>query len=339
MLTIRGNKLIVTGDDHYEDIYRGRHKNYVQNVLWCMNKLEEVLEREQPAFHARTGDFIGVRNNVSKIEDRTLFVRVAKHMQSSGIPCVVNTGNHDLFGSDHNNDYLTLARLGYFHTPDQIRDDKGNIVQMITDYEDENGEPIVFYIHFVPYGQEHKKLYPVKDAVNIAVTHNDFRIGSHVFTQNPDAIDLLTHEPFFGMDLVLNGHIHEPSVRQTFKTVSGMDCTFLNLGCMARPKVSENYNQVLYAVVEVRKNALGKPEAYFREELIDLLPAEEIFVDYGSTSSQLATKETESESESELSSVIDSLRDFNWSGISVLDRVEAIPMEPEVKELVLKYLS
>lgn len=339
MLTVKGNKIGFFGDTHIEDVYRGEHVNYQENCYWVMNKRLEIVRNEEFDLYVDTGDFIGVRNNISRLEDRVMLRRTAQFLEDLKIPRVINTGNHDLFGNDHNNDYLLLSSLGYFYTPDQIADDNGNIVRLVSDFNDEDGNPYEIYIHFVKYGDEYKKLNPIKDAVNVAVTHNDFRIGALSYTQNPEAIDLIDHEPFFGMDIIVNGHIHNPSSRETFKTRNGMDCTFINLGCMTRPKKSENYDKVFYVNVGIRPNAVtGEPEPYFSEKLIQLKPADEIFVKR--TGAEAITQTIKNDLEEDgLSEVLDVLRDFNWSGVSMSDRVEALNVEPEIKEIIQEYLN
>lgn len=338
MLTIRGNKLLAEGDMHIEDIYRGQHVNYQENSYWCMQNTLDLIKQEKPDLYVNTGDFIGVRNNVARLEDRVMLRRTAQWLEDMKIPRIINTGNHDMFGNDHTNDYLLLSSLRYFYTPDQIADDNGNVVRLVSEYLDEDGKPFEIYVHFVKYGDEFKKLNPVKDAVNVAITHNDFKVGALSYTQNPDAIDLVEHEPFFGMDVIVNGHIHNPSSRETFKTRNGMDCTFINVGSKARPKRSEDYNKVFYVIVGIRLNALGKPEPYFRESLIELKPADEIFISKTSSETLESTLKTDLEDDG-LGAVLDVLKDFNWSGVSMVKRVEALSIEPAVKELIFEYLE
>lgn len=337
MLTVKGNKLLVLGDRHIDDVYQGSHINYQENCYWCMDKTLEIVKEEQPDLYLETGDLIGVRNNIARLEDRIMLRRTAEFFEDLKATCVVNTGNHDYFGNDHNNDYLLLSSLGYFYNPSMIADSNGKVVELVSDFE-EDGKPVKVYVHFVPYGDEFIPLKPVKDCINIAITHNDFKVGATSYTRNPDAIDLETHEPFFGMDVIINGHIHDPAPRKTFKTVTGLDCTFLNLGSMARPKINENYDKVLYAVLEVRKGADGDVEIYFADKVIDLKPASKIFKAKNSNSSVKDSLDEELE-DSGLESVFETLKDFNWQGVSMDKRIEIMNIEPEVKEIIYSYLN
>lgn len=340
MLTVKGNKVVCIGDRHIDDEYKGQHKNYRENTYWCMDKTVEITDKEKPDFYCETGDFIGVRNNVATLKDNLMLYKTINYLDSIHCEKVINFGNHDMFELENVNTYTLLSMLGKFKTPREVANagsDIGIVRLVSPDYDDpDTGEKMEIYIHFVPYGKEHVQLQPVKGATNVAITHNDFRVSSTMFTNNPEAIDLTTHEPFFGMDAIINGHIHQPSNMTTFVTSAGTNCAFINLGCMARPKVSENYNMVWYVDFGFRLDMTGKPEAYITPKPIELIPADEIFISRVSDETK-RTLLAEDEVQLQLSGMFDELKDFNWAGVSILDRINILSIEEPVKDIILEY--
>lgn len=336
MLVLKGNRGLVFGDRHVDDLYKGRHKNYLANSQWCMSKTLEIVSERKPDVYFETGDLIGQRNGVSYLEDRGLLYEMVDFFKSLGVPAIVNKGNHDIHGGLRKNDYQFLSRLGCYHTPDTIEDGNGRIIKFETDFD---GYDI--YVHLVPYGDEYRQLKPVKDALNIAITHNDFRIGSETFTNNKDAIDLVTHNAFFGMDFIINGHIHIPSDRvKLFKFANGDEAQFINLGCMARPKITENYLKCWCLEFGVRAGKYGgEPEFYYQNHIIDLLPLEEVF-DLSTKLTQLVEEEVELENNTEeLKNLMTELQGFSWGGNSFEERVSSLPIDDKIKKLILEYVG
>lgn len=335
MLTVKGDKIVVFGDRHIEDVYRGKHKNYRKNSLDCMKLTLDVVKEEEPDLYVETGDFIGVRRDISWIsQDRDLLRATAQFLQDIKCPVVINTGNHDIHGGSEKNDYRFLSDMGYFTRPQQFEENGVSVVKLET-----SDKEMPIYLYFVKYGFDDVVLKAVdKKALNIAITHGDFRIGAKDFSGNPDAIDLVTHEPFFEMDVILNGHIHEPMEQmEEFKFYNGKRCNFLNLGCMARPKISENYDQVWYVVISIQEILEGvfKPSIECKE--LKLPSVEEVF-NLTKPLKDLVQEEKE-ESLEDLSVIFSALQDVSFGTISVEDRVNLLPVDVKMKELILRFMK
>lgn len=333
MLTVKGDKVVVFGDRHIEDIFRGKHKNYRKNSIDCMNLTLDVVNEERPDLYLETGDFIGVRRDVSWVaQDRGLLKETAQFLKAIGCPVIINTGNHDIHGGNEKNDYNFLSDLGYFTRPQQFEEDGVSVVKLETSRED-----MPIYIHFVKYGFDDVVLKGVEGAFNVAITHGDFRIGTKTFSGNDDAIDLVTHEPFFSMDYIINGHIHNPmETVEEFKFYNGKVCNFINIGCMARPKISENYEQVWYMVFGVKEVTKGIYKYYIEPKILDLPKVEEIFK-MNKTLRELV-KEEEEESLEDLSEIFSSLSEVSFGTISMEDRVKLLPISQRMKDLIMEYL-
>ena len=216
MKKVIGNTSVTFGDRHIENVYRGQHINYQENCYWCMDQTLERVQLLEPELYNETGDFIGVRTGVSWLSgDRIMLSRTMKFLDSIKSHKVINRGNHDLHGSEERNDYLFLSSLGYFDSPAHLAEEDKQVGRVMLESPDlidpDTNEPMRVVFHYVPYGKEFEKLDIVEGVTNIAITHYDFRVGLTNFTNNPEAIDLTTHEPFYGVDLILNGHIHQPS--------------------------------------------------------------------------------------------------------------------------------
>lgn len=346
MKKVIGNTSVTFGDRHIENVYRGQHVNYQANCYWCMDKTVEKVWELEPALYNETGDFIGVRNGVSWLAgDRIMLSKTMRFLESLRCPVVINRGNHDMHGSEDRNDYIFLSSMGYFSNPTQLAENGKSIGRMMLespDFKDpETGEPLRIVFHYVPYGKESEKLDLVEGATNVAVTHYDFRIGAKNFTQDPEAIDLVNHAPFFGVDLVLNGHIHNPSEPTVYTDASGHSGLFINLGCMARPSIAEDYDFVWCGVVGFRKNELtGQGEVYFDPQVFKLRPASEVFVEQEGAGEDAVAGSVKSESKQlAFTHTFESLKNFNWAGVSMAKRIDLVPMEEDVKSMLLDYLK
>ena len=333
MLTIKGDKVVVFGDRHIEDVYRGKHKNYRKNSIDCMNLTLDVVSEEKPDLYIETGDFIGVRKDISWVsQDRGLLKETAQFLKDLNCPVVINTGNHDIHVGDEKNDYKFLSDLGYFSRPQQFEEGGASVVKLETSKDD-----MPIYLHFVKYGCDDVVLKGFKDGFNVAITHGDFRVGNKTFSGNPDAIDLITHEPFFEMDYIINGHIHDPmETVEEFTFYNGKVCNFINIGCMARPKISENYEQVWYIVLGVREVVDGIYKYYIEPKILDLPKVEDIFRMTKSLK-ELVDEETE-ESLEDLSGIFSALQEISFGTISIEDRVNLLPTTQKMKDLILEYL-
>ena len=295
----------------------------------------DVVREEEPDLYVETGDFIGVRRDISWVsQDRDLLRETAQFLKDIKCPVVINTGNHDIHGGSERNDYRFLSDLGYFTRPQQFEEDGVSVVKLETSDKE---TPI--YLYFVKYGFDDVVLKAVdKKALNIAITHGDFRIGSKDFSGNPDAIDLVTHEPFFEMDVILNGHIHEPMEQmEEFKFYNGKRCNFLNLGCMARPKISENYEQVWYVVISIQEILEGVFKPDISCKVLNLPKVEEIF-NMTKPLRELVQEEKD-ESFDDLSVLFSTLQEVDFGTIPVRDRVMLLPVDDKMKKLILSYIE
>ena len=345
MLKVHGSKFIVFGDSHIDSEYRGKHINYYENSLWGLDTRLKLSQEENIDFYAETGDLSGARANIASVGNREMLAETVKFFKDLGVPSVINQGNHDMYGNERNNDYMFLSRIGAFKTPDIIKDqENGSVVCFESNLKDSNGNPLKdeddlvpqIYVHFVKYGDEHIQLKPVKNAINVAITHGDFRVGGEVYSQSEDAIDLIHHKPFFGMDIIINGHIHQPHQPKTFTTVVGSECTFINIGSMARVTKMEDYSACFYVVMSFYKTPMGIAGVKFEPKLVKLKPATEIFIQEEQSALQ---KSDLIDADDDLSEAFQNLQNFEWAGTSLIDRIEVLQIPDSVKEIMFDALN
>ena len=105
---------------------------------------------------------------------------------------------------------------------------------------------------------------------------------------------------------------------------------------MARPKISENYEQVWYIVLGVREVVDGIYKYYIEPKILDLPKVEDIFRMTKSLK-ELVDEETE-ESLEDLSGIFSALQEISFGTISIEDRVNLLPTTQKMKDLILEYL-
>lgn len=252
---------------HFDDMFQGRHIDYWENVMEVVSRVQDIMLDEKPDFVIIAGDLVGVRRGQATLKNRNALLYLAQFLKS--LPnCIVLKGNHDYAEVS---DYEFLSELGVFRSTKQIR----GVIEFTNPESN-----IPCYIHCVDYGQENDHIEIYKDAYNIGVMHNEFYVaGKEQQFNSQGAIELSSKKNFFGLDMILSGHIHTPTQGMiNFKFQDNYDSGFINLGCPTRPSHGELYNQVWYVVLEYDKlEGRNETDLGFRQEAFNLRPHEEVF--------------------------------------------------------------
>lgn len=334
---VKGRVFGVVGDIHIDDKFRGSHINYRSECYQTLRICKEFGETEKLDIFASTGDIFGVRSNVSKIEDRVLLKDTAKTFESVAPHVVLNQGNHDMFGGQESNDYYLLNQLGYYDIPESLEKNFGqSLVVMDTGLiNEDNDKPLKIAFHFIAFGKDNDKIELVEDAVNVAITHGDFYANGSMLSRTPESIPLESHEPFVGLDLVVNGHIHIPTQVEVVYQDSGDQLHFANIGSVARVNKTENHSFAIGIVVKAVETKDGYGTVVIEEKLFELSDPNEVFI----SRSETMVKEiaTDAKKERELDDLLDSVRVFEWSGESLNEKISKLPVEKKLKEMMLYY--
>lgn len=266
---IVGKSVLIVGDLHFSDVFQGKHKDYLTNSCWVLNQITLKVEEEKPKALLLLGDLVGWME--TNVKHREVLAMLCKTLRAWNAVCPVYAvrGNHDMKGYP---DFNLLADLGLIITSDMC----GGYF----DYYGVEGQTIPeVRFHLVDYKNEDKVLQLAENGTsNIVLAHNNFTIsGVTNWYQEHDGIELAMLSSFNGVDMVISGHIHNPSPEiYSTKLPDGTDCMLFYPGCPARPiKDSGNmYESCWYVSVvynEVMQNTDIIPIQF------PLLPSSDIF--------------------------------------------------------------
>lgn len=316
----KASRILIIGDLHADDVYEGKHKNYLQNTFDVMGDILRVVAERKPSLVVLAGDLVGVRPGRSKVRTRMYLQRLISFIRALGPDVIVVKGNHD-YAED--SDYDFLHGIGVFKSPVDV----GHAYDVVlSDKPDDR-----LRLHLRDYGKEYLplELEGNEAGVNIVVAHNEFYIEGKEYRRRSDgALELIHHTPFYGADVVLSGHIHHPSPTiEDFTTLTGVQSAFVNLGCPTRPSAAENYNQVW--LVELAFDT--ETSWSFNPIPFELKPADEVFVK-SSDMFQEVKAQLEAYDQQRRLSLDNVLNTILESGPNVLDVKEQIKRIPSARQ-------
>lgn len=264
---IIGDRVMIVGDLHFSDVFTGKHKNYLENCIWVVEQIITKVKEKKPSALVLLGDIIGWTE--TNIKDRQIFITfinaLRKIKEICPIYCVC--GNHDIKGYP---DFMFLAELGIIITS-----------QMCGGYFDFYGTPEQeipeVRFHMVDYKQEDRHLDLHPSTTNVVLAHNNFTInGVTTWYSEHDGIELGMMQNFSGVDMVISGHIHNPSPEiYSTQMPNGKNCMLFYTGCPTRPIKDKNmYDSCWYMFIEYDHEANNTTVA---TEEFKLKPASEIF--------------------------------------------------------------
>lgn len=326
------NKVLVIGDTHFDDVYEGRHKNYYQNTIDVMVQILKVIAERKPDLVVLAGDLIGVRPGKSKVKTRTYLQQIIGFIRSLGKKVIVVKGNHD-YAED--SDYDFLSNIGVFTSA------KSLLYQVDIVPKDSKPDDRL-RIHLRDYGKENLALdiEDNKEGVNIVVAHNEFYIEGREYRRNgAEAIELSKHTPFFGADVILSGHIHEPSPSiEDFTNLEGESTAFINLGCPTRPSYSEQYNQVWFIEFEYKKEKSWD----FNPIVIDLVPSDKIFNKKNELFEEVENQilNFDKQRRLDLDTVMTTLLEMGPNTLNIREQIRRIPaVREKAREKAIEYIE
>ena len=325
-----GNSIMFVGDLHFSDVFQGKHKAYLENCFWCLGQITKKLEEKKPSALVLTGDIIGWTE--TNIRDRQVFAMFCKILRDWNRVCPVYCvrGNHDMKGYP---DFQFLSEFGLLITSamcDGYFDYYANEEQEIPEVR----------FHLVDYKTEDRVLNLNTDgASNIVVAHNNFTInGITTWYSEHDGIELGMMQNFSGVDMVIAGHIHNPSPEiYSTQMPNGDSCMLFYLGCPTRPIKDNNmYESCWYLFVEFNGS-----QTDINTEEFKLKPSSEIFYDSDSFVDEKTEEEINEELRKEaLKDVLGDLLKYRMSSGDPIQQVMRIPnATDEAKKVAADYLQ
>ena len=330
---LKDGKILVIGDLHLSDYYKGKHKNYLQNCFDVMDSLDKIITVRKPDAIVLLGDLVGwTKPNIVDRERLTKFFKFfVKWGRTAKIFAV--KGNHDLNGYP---DFMMLSELnliitsvacdGYFDL-----------------YSADNEMVPSARFHIVDYGEEHRQLNIAPQPTgNVVFGHNNFTIaGQTTWYSGGEGIELGHLANFAEVDMVISGHIHNPSPDFCETSMlNGKNCTLFYPGCPTRPVFEKNN---MYNSVKLGEISYNKTTELTDFDIIDmpLKPYEEIF----DLSGVDLTEKTQDEIDEEmrkaaLSDVLGDLLTYRMNQTDPISQIANIPnATEEAKAMAMSYLQ
>lgn len=329
---IVGGSVMIVGDIHFSDVFTGKHQGYLENCFWVLNKITKKIEEKKPSAIVLEGDIVGW--NETNVRDRqvlSMFCKVLKGWREI-CPIYAVRGNHDIKGYP---EFQFLNDLGIIST--------ANDCDGFFDYFGYEGQEVPeVRFHIVDYNNETTSLDIAEGgASNIVLGHNNYTIsGVTTWYSEHDGIELGMMQNFGDVDMVISGHIHNPSP-EIYSTLmpSGKNCMLFYPGCPTRPIKDKNmYDTCWYVFVEYNENT---KETDIKTEEFKLKPASEIFHDDDSFIEEMSEEELQNEARKEaLKDVLEDILKYRMTGGNPLDQVDNIPnASDEAKAIAKEYLQ
>lgn len=322
---IHGGEVLIFGDLHFSDVFKGKHKDYLSNCCSILHDIELKVDERKPSAIVLAGDLIGwTETNIKNREVLTMFCGFWKRISEKCKVFAVR-GNHDIKGFP---DFNLLLELGVLKTPKYF------------DYYADDGTRILRF-HIVSYGAENEPLCIDDTVKNVVIGHNNFIIpGCTTWYQSHDGLELSHLENFCGVDMVVSGHIHEPSP-ELYKTTMSDDseCSLFYVGCPTRPQ-KETYDACwIVSFYGIKEN--GGMEAEFETLYWQLAPHEDLYYEDEEFIDEKSEDELEEELRKEkLAEVLGDIVKYRMLGGDPLKQIDAIPNATDkAKEVAKKYLQ
>ena len=324
-----GSEILIVGDLHFSDVFTGKHKNYLLNCSQILGELVAKVNEDKPSALVLLGDLVGWTE--TNIRDRQILAMFLKAFQEINIICPIYVvrGNHDMKGFP---EFNLLSQLGLIITSSQC----GGYFDY---YGVQDAEVPEIRFHIVDYKQEETKLDLAEgNTSNVVLAHNNFTInGVTNWYAEHDGIELGMLQNFSGVDMVISGHIHNPSPEfVSAQMPNGDTCALFYAGCPTRPIKDKNiYNSVWW--VKAKYNGV---DTDIDTEPWELEPYEDIFVN-GEFIEEKTKEEVDEEVRKEaLTDVLQDILQYRILGGDPIQQVMNIPNASEAaKQMAVNYLQ
>lgn len=318
---VNGGTVIAFGDLHLSAVYSGSHKNYIYECYYNMNRIEEICKEENPSCIFLLGDIIGV--NEKTIKDHQFLMRVLAFFEKLNSFTNNNVyavkGNHDI--SDFS-DFDLLLGLRLIKNPKYV------------DYVVDGSLQARF--HLVNYGKEYEKLAITsgdEGASNVVFGHNNYYIpGVTNWYSDRKAIELSTLRNMKYVDVIISGHIHNPSAEMLYGSVEGESVGIFYLGSPSR--VQERIKDCWYAtfIHDTEEDVTNYNVKYF-----GLLPLEEIFYEEEEKTEDEVEKE---EKKARLEEMVKEIIESRLSGGNLYNQIDSVKgFSEKAKNIAKGYLD
>lgn len=328
--SIYGGRILVFGDLHLSCTYEGQHKDYTVECYKNMDSIIKKAKNEKASAVFFLGDVIGV--NERNVRDRQFLLRVMLFFKTlnelTGGHVYSVKGNHD---KGDFSDFDLLVGMSLIKNPDYV-----DYYSSLEDYNENKDDALEVRFHFVNYGEENRELkLSSEGASNIVLGHADYLIeGVTNWYQHKGGVHLSRLSNFKGVDLVVSGHIHNPSEEILSTSIGETSIDLFYTGSPAR--TAERYNDCWYVSFEY-----GDGSTSYDCNLFGLESADVVFYpkeDFIGEDTEYEEDDDGKQSES-LTNIVKEIMEGRMTSGDLFSQVMAVPgASDEVKELACKYL-
>ena len=208
-------------------------------------------------------------------------------------------------------------------------------------YGEENAEKPEIRFHIVDYNDEKRPLNILDGVSNIVLGHNNYTIqGITNWYAEHDGIELGLMQNYSDVDMVISGHIHNPSPDfVSTQMPSGKECMLFYTGCPTRPIKEKNlYDYCWYVFADYNKEL---KETNINTEMFKLLPSSEIFYEDKEFVEEHSKEELDETMRKEaLQGVLNELMTFRITTGEPMEQLDKIPnASEEAKQVAKNYLQ
>lgn len=183
-------KVLFSGDTHLSSRNYGGHFDYPKESLYYFEQLNKIAKEHNVTHDIRLGDFtFGKFHDLQYRADVEEQLRIANEQVNGNL--YILKGNHDV-SSTGMTEYEFYLKSGWFRGAENITLDNVNISML------NYGEHLIKNI--IP---------PSSNTIDIVAGHGYFKFADTNLPNYGIAFDLDNKQDWFGVDLIILGHIHK----------------------------------------------------------------------------------------------------------------------------------
>jgi predicted phosphodiesterase len=313
---------LIVGDLHISDKYSGRHVDYFADCVDFINQITDEIKKNKVTHLFLTGDLIG-RTTEKNLQSRDTLMYFIKVLQVWN-----DLTNGNVYSARGNHDYAeNLTDFEFFVTIGVIK--TANFVDVGA-----------ARIHLIDFADHNRALDIDEDKYNVAIMHTNLQIEGITtwFVGGNDGVELSSLENLYGVELVIAGHIHNPSIRTVTTSIRDKDISLFYPGCGTRPRYEPNIWNKCYGVMLTT----DEDDVQLGQITFDLKDGSTIFK---STFNEIEEDEVLDDAPmfdiAQLSEILQQLNDYNILGES--DYKEQVTkfggIDKDAVELALSYIE
>lgn len=307
-------RILIIGDIHASDKPSAVHTDYFASCTRIFEDITETIKERKITHLILTGDLVG-RTTEKNFQTREALMYFQKlfmvwnkltdgHVYS-------DVGNHDM--GEYLTDFEYLVSVECIKVVDSIEFDS-------------------LKLHIIKYGEDYKELDIAPNKMNVAVMHTELHVEGATgwFFRSHEGKDLSDMLNLKGIDMVVCGHIHDPSEVILETSIEDHPIKLFYPGNLTRPKKNNLWTEA-YGVVYESEGV----DVHFSKEIYELEPFDEFFKQsIDDLSEELKKKHEEAVENGEIEDALDlsELSDI-MATITHYNLAEGVDYEHQIKAL------